>query len=311
MASYFETDKLWSQLEVALDEALSMAYFDAKVDEVKEFVLWLDSVCNLDESCHHHEKHQREIVHKVYHLAKKPLTSSAHANTVAGGSGLTAQTSLAQLRLPPLTDEEKHLLWDNNGCFRCRCPLVSCHTNTCKKGFPDPATYKPVTQATVDPAKVASACASKPVPTVAAVMPAASATIAAVLSQYPDLYSKDDSKMDTKGGSEVENLPNLLNPVTPTPPPVRKFVPMHKKFKQTLLHHKEVAKELKIVCAFCLERMQCAGLFEAVTEVNVVAVVHQRIETLAAVEELERLDAKMKDEFCDVFEPIAWINDLP
>jgi hypothetical protein len=52
-------------------------------------------------------------------------------------------------RLPPLTDDERQLLRDNEGCFKCREPFVQHSSNNCPNGFPDGATYKPLTAASI------------------------------------------------------------------------------------------------------------------------------------------------------------------
>ena len=52
-------------------------------------------------------------------------------------------------RLPLLTDEERKLLRENEGCFKCCLPFQTHQTYNCPNGFPDVATYKTITAETV------------------------------------------------------------------------------------------------------------------------------------------------------------------
>ncbi|KAH9838740.1 uncharacterized protein C8Q71DRAFT_544700 [Rhodofomes roseus] len=56
-------------------------------------------------------------------------------------------------RVPHLTDEEKLLLRQYEGCFKCRRFFVDCQASTCTKGFPDPLQYHSLTMADVDIAR--------------------------------------------------------------------------------------------------------------------------------------------------------------
>jgi len=53
------------------------------------------------------------------------------------------------VRVQPLTDDECTLLHDNDGCYKCHEPFTGHITSTCTNGFPDGATYKTLTAASV------------------------------------------------------------------------------------------------------------------------------------------------------------------
>ncbi|KAG2073366.1 hypothetical protein BDR04DRAFT_1116284 [Suillus decipiens] len=53
------------------------------------------------------------------------------------------------VRLPQLTEKERQLLHDNEGCYKCQEPFTGHTSSNCTKGFSDGATYKPVTAASI------------------------------------------------------------------------------------------------------------------------------------------------------------------
>ena len=67
--------------------------------------------------------------------------------------------------------------------------------------------------------------------------------------------------------------------------------------------------ELKMVCNDCLHHTQYK--FEEVKPVDVLAVIREHIEILAAQKELEHLRIQMKEEFQDIFSKIPHLDDLP
>ncbi|KAG6875896.1 hypothetical protein C0992_001883 [Termitomyces sp. T32_za158] len=183
-------------------------HLEAKLDP-------LDRIRVQDETRRHAEKRQREIADEVVRLSKKPLLSSNKVNTNTPGQS----KSTTRPRLPALTDEEKGLLRENSGCFKCRRLFVNCRTDNCPNGFPDPVGYQKITQATVEAAKTAGAESSKSqgrtskstrtvvVPVVAPMAP--TATVAAVLpleSSEEDTGSELSAETDDDS-SEVSAVP--------------------------------------------------------------------------------------------------------
>jgi hypothetical protein len=52
--------------------------------------------------------------------------------------------------LPKLTSVERQLLYDNEGCLKCRRVFVAHRSTDCPNNFPEPTTYKPLTQSFVE-----------------------------------------------------------------------------------------------------------------------------------------------------------------
>ena len=99
--------------------------------------------------------------------------------------------------------------------------------------------------------------------------------------------------------------------VKPVAPPL-KPLPKQKLrdfFKELQEDRKLMVAELKMVCNDRLHHTQYK--FEQVKPVDVLAVIRQRIEILAAQKELERLGIQMKKEFQDVFSKIPHLDELP
>jgi hypothetical protein len=100
----------------------------------------------------------------------------------------------------------------------------------------------------------------------------------------------------------------------PPPPKRRKTMPRPKKdridqLKKTMKNRTIMLDELKAVCALRRTMVQRNG--EPVNEINPLAAVQERITALAAMETLEKLEAKLKDEFRVIFEPIPHVDKLP
>ncbi|KAF8214602.1 hypothetical protein K438DRAFT_1955648 [Mycena galopus ATCC 62051] len=103
---------------------------------------------------------------------------------------------------------------------------------------------------------------------------------------------------------------NLLDPVIASPPPPPK-PRLRELLKKTKADHKLLADELHAVCATRLQVLTDANLFETVREVDVVAAVRERIDTLVEVECRQKLGDKIKSDYKPIFEPIPHVDDLP
>ena len=101
---------------------------------------------------------------------------------------------------------------------------------------------------------------------------------------------------------------DLLNPVAPPfkSPPKQKLRDF---FKELQEDRKLMVAKLKMVCNDHLHHTQYK--FEQVKPVDVLAVIRQCIEILAAQKELDHLRTEMKEEFRDVFSKIPHVDELP
>jgi hypothetical protein len=92
---------------------------------------------------------------RLRNVGEKKLTSSLWFNAKVGWT--TSGKTGAFMRVPPLTKEERSLLRKNGGCFKCHEPFTKHTTAMCDNGFPDGATYKPITAATITAKKAKKA----------------------------------------------------------------------------------------------------------------------------------------------------------
>ena len=74
-------------------------------------------------------------------------------NTNNSSASHNASSSSSRPTLPKLTAAERQLLFDNEGCLKCRHVFVPHRSATCPNNFPDLSNYKQLTQFFVDAIK--------------------------------------------------------------------------------------------------------------------------------------------------------------
>ncbi|KAL6306008.1 hypothetical protein BKA93DRAFT_824498 [Sparassis latifolia] len=77
-------------------------------------------------------------------LSRRGNTALATAKYVPTKGGSTSGQSTG--KCPPLKDTERQFLYDNEGCLKCRRFFAGHISHDCPNGFPDPSTYKTITQ---------------------------------------------------------------------------------------------------------------------------------------------------------------------
>jgi len=106
---------------------------------------------------------------------------------------------------------------------------------------------------------------------------------------------------------KVHNF-DLMNP-TIRPPPLAPKKKLKDFFKEIQADRKVMVAELKMVCAD--RKIMLQNKFEPVKQVDVVAAVRVRVETLAAQEQLDRMSDAVKTKYSKVFNPIPHVDELP
>jgi hypothetical protein len=116
--------------------------------------------------------------------------------------------------------------------------------------------------------------------------------------------------VDHADQTAVDKISNfdILNPVAPPPKPLPKKK-LKDFFKELQEDRKLMVAELNMVCAE--RRCMMDRKNETVKPVDVVAVIWQQIEVLAAQECLQKLGKDIVTEFTDIFAAIPHLNDLP
>ncbi|KAG1839529.1 hypothetical protein F4604DRAFT_1599551, partial [Suillus subluteus] len=185
-ASHLPDVNILYHLESHMNAELAADYHAENVVE-EDLRKWIEKVRILDEKRLRYLARQKEAVEVALraerarsNVDKKTNTysrSTTNNNSTAKG---TSGTSKNFTRLPSLTDAERQLLRDNDGCFKCREPFAGHGSSNCTKGFPDGATYKTLTASLIAAKKakkgkdvVAAVGVDDDCDTVAVVMPSA------------------------------------------------------------------------------------------------------------------------------------------
>ncbi|KAG2364666.1 hypothetical protein BDR07DRAFT_1482290 [Suillus spraguei] len=106
---------------------------------------WIEKVRMLDEKRLCYIARQREAVEAAWRAraGERKLTIGTRFNSKAGQPTTSTTSSIKTFtRLPALTNNERQLLQDNDGCFKCREPFTGHTSVNCQNGFPDGNNYK-------------------------------------------------------------------------------------------------------------------------------------------------------------------------
>lgn len=119
------------------------------------FQQWLLAVKALNEEHIKNDKRVQVAIAEAVAKVKAPpnKTSNLSITRVATISCTVNAPAGTENKLPCLTEAERRLLRENDGCYKCRRPFVKHVSTTCPYGFPDTTNYKPVTEATIRTAK--------------------------------------------------------------------------------------------------------------------------------------------------------------
>ncbi|KAG1760618.1 hypothetical protein EDD22DRAFT_900292 [Suillus occidentalis] len=159
--SHLTDTNLRYYLEARMHPDLADKYFAERITET-DLCKWIEKVGLLDDKRLYDIERYKELLEAVWRAERRKITtskkpaSSACSNPKAGRNMSTTSISSSSrpfTRLPRLTDDERQLLRDNEGCFKCREPFVQHSSNNCPEGFPDGATYTPLTAASISAKK--------------------------------------------------------------------------------------------------------------------------------------------------------------
>jgi hypothetical protein len=175
---------------------------------------WLDNIKCVDELMRA-ENANFELIAKATRKSTRRANTlaepSRHVNTNNNFVPNNAASSSASCSvLPKLSSVERQLLYDNEGCLKCRRIFVQHRSAACPNDFPDATNYKPLTQSFVNLIKK---CLGKPL---AAVMTSVAETeavtasvaipIAAVMgmSRNPMAYMPSNASSVIEGESDSD-----------------------------------------------------------------------------------------------------------
>jgi hypothetical protein len=174
--SFFDDAALRNHLEAHLDEELRSRLKNSEARKEKTLKTWIASVRIIDEARAVENKRQRELIEETLdRQAKRQNTKtdalrgpSRRANSSQSNSTSANSSGSSFVKLPPLTDDERALLNDHDGCTKCRRFYCDHRSQSCPDGFPSGKTYKTLTLAFALAAKKAKAVAKQTAKPVAA-----------------------------------------------------------------------------------------------------------------------------------------------
>ena len=118
--SHLDDDRIRLQLEAGLDEDLQIAARDAKAHDEKSLHPWITKIKDLDNRRIIQCKRVAEAVEEAMKSNKKPFSSSSrYANTPDSKQNPPSASSTRDFP-PKLTDEERRLLMEHQGCLKCQ-----------------------------------------------------------------------------------------------------------------------------------------------------------------------------------------------
>jgi hypothetical protein len=154
-SSHLDEEKLRHRIEAGMDELLARRCMHAKANKVQGLKKWLVEVKRLDDLMRAERKEFESIARagRESNRRSNPLGEpSQRANAPAASGSRT--TRPGGKTLPKLTESERQLLFDNDGCLKCRKFFAGHHSVNCPNAFPNTASYHTLTQADVDKVKL-------------------------------------------------------------------------------------------------------------------------------------------------------------
>ena len=148
--SYLPDDNLRFHLESHMHKDLLAEYRAGKVDAEQDLRQWIVAVRKLDEKRLDDLTQQKAVVAEAIRASRSfPASRSTSAGTTKA-----SLDDKARSHVPRLTTEERKLLQDNAGCFKCRQFFQSHTLSTCTNDFPDAKGYKTLTAADVEATRI-------------------------------------------------------------------------------------------------------------------------------------------------------------
>ena len=149
-SAHLNNARLLNQLKANLEPWLSHTCDNERIKEA-DLDKWLDKVKIIDKKkCREWQQQWADVEEAACSHLKWNMTSaslsepSCHYNTFRGPANDRSSTKGKENvnKLPRLTNTERSLLFDNEGCLKCRCFFVKHCAADCPNDFPMPMTYK-------------------------------------------------------------------------------------------------------------------------------------------------------------------------
>lgn len=142
--SYLDEKNLRAQIQSGIHESLDSLCRVDQTHAIKDFKDWVNSIAAKDNNrLMIARQNQEQLARMVRNMSIGNANKSS--KVLSTRTTTTTSTDTTFKRLPALTDTERKLLRDNEGCLKCRRPFAGHIARDCKIGFPSPTNYTPVT----------------------------------------------------------------------------------------------------------------------------------------------------------------------
>ena len=141
-AAHISDQQLRDHFEAQMDETLAQRCQKNSIISITDYRAWTNAVKQEDKLLRQDLENARFVSLNILATSNRP-----HASTVATVPTVRSAPSASNPSpsIPKLSDEEKKILNDHDGCFRCRRPYAGHRTRDCTNGFPEK--YERVTTA--------------------------------------------------------------------------------------------------------------------------------------------------------------------
>jgi hypothetical protein len=148
---FLDKDQLRHCIESGMTPKLTLRCRHEKSNKIVVFKEWLADVRHIDDLlCA--DRTELEALQKGQRDSTRRSNALTEPSRNANAS--TSSSSAFHDKLARLTETEHRLLFDNEGCLKCRKVFVSHRSANCPDGFPNATNYKTLTQSFVDHIKM-------------------------------------------------------------------------------------------------------------------------------------------------------------
>jgi len=241
-SSHLADDKLRHQINAGMEVRLSKKVSSEKVNKVIGFRKWLGEVKRCDDVLRAEREEYERIAKDNRDASRRtnnsndPSSRRVPSNNNTSTVPFSSTSAAPRKQCPKLLDSERKLLNENEGCVKCRKFFQDHRAVDCPNDFPNPTTYKTLTQTDVDRAKRARTKRVAAVTTNASVANTSASSdetsvhpVAAVLgmSRNPTAYVAPNASTvlgngdsDSSGFSSVSNqaVPHVVRPLKEASP---------------------------------------------------------------------------------------------
>jgi hypothetical protein len=152
--SYLDQEKLCHRIKSGMNQKLALHCRLEKLSKVEDFEKWLAEIRRIDDLMKAEKAEFESFARTTCETTRRAnalAEPSHHGNAPTVTAAPAASDSC--LVLPKLLESERRLLYDNEGCLKCRRVFVDHRSTNCPNNFPNPSTYKTLTQNFVDAIK--------------------------------------------------------------------------------------------------------------------------------------------------------------